>query len=162
MRRILSHELGPVPLSLASPNLKLNKCNKSDLADIISEGLDVVKEIPILDKKTCVIIDGPSLIQCIGKPNSSQTFGDLADIFTASVMKNFSTSSTRVDILFDRYEDLSIKTATREQRAGTIRPIRRVIHNREVKLPYNWKQFISLSSNKENLASFLCQELRAM
>ena len=160
MRSILDHELAPVPLSLASIDSKLNKCNKADLADITTEGLDVIKEIPNFHQKTCVIIDGPALIQSIGRPDSSLTFGDLADVFSASVMKNFSTCCIRVDVLFDRYKELSIKSSTREQRARNSRPIRCVIHNREVKLPYSWKQFISLPSNKENLASFLSQELR--
>ena len=57
MRSILDHELAPVPLSLVSIDSKLNKCNKADLADITTEGLDVTKEIPNVHQKTCVTIE---------------------------------------------------------------------------------------------------------
>jgi len=39
-----------------------------------------------------------------------------------------------------------------------MRPIRRVINCRCVKLPQNWKQFISHSRNKAELSSFLSSE----
>ena len=161
MKSILEHELSPVPLSLASTNFKLNKGNKAYLATLLIEDVDVKSEIAKSDKKSFVVIDGPALIQQTGKPDGAKIFGDLADTFVTKVLNNYSATCCRVDVLFDRYNDLSIKSGTREQRTGSIRPIRRRIDNREVKLPQNWKQYISLSANKENLASFLSNELRA-
>lgn len=159
MKSILTHELSPVPISLASIDQKLNKSHKADLADILTEELNLKGEIPKSNKRSCILVDGMALIQSITKPDGAKTFGDFADIFIAKVINNFSALTSRVDILFDRYMKSSIKSGSRDQRTGSIQPIRRVIDNRDIKLPHNWKRFISLPDNKENLVSFLSQEL---
>ena len=68
---------------------------------------------------------------------------------------------TRVDVVFDRYEKDSIKTGTRSFRKGTgsKRPVRRMVNDKEVPLPNNWKQFIDLEENKADLARLLSEEL---
>ena len=66
---------------------------------------------------------------------------------------------SRVDVVFDRYYEQSIKGGTRQTRSGKSRPIRRIIDNKSIKLPENWHNCITLDDNKVNLAEFLCQEL---
>ena len=46
-----------------------------------------------------------------------------------------------------------------ESRYGGVKTVRRIISNRDVKLPDNWKGFVGLDANKANLASFLSEEL---
>ena len=161
LENILKHELSPVPLALAKTDHKLLSTNKSDLIDIFTEKTTVktMDHLPYSDAPTCLLIDGPAVIQAIGKPEKTNTFGDLADVFTNSVKRKFTLGYSRVDVLFDRYFETSIKDGTRSNCAGVIRPIRRVIDSRCVKLPQNWKQFISHSRNKAELASFLSSEL---
>ena len=155
---VLESELSPVPLSLATTDGNLRLANKSQLGQILVK--DVVKStIPSSTLKTCTIIDGMSLVQAIGKPKDSDKFGDLADVFTTSVCTHLSGSCTRVDVVLDQYKEASIKSNSRAMRTKGIKPIRRLVDSREVKLPCNWKGFMALDDNKKNLAEFLSNEL---
>jgi hypothetical protein len=100
-----------------------------------------------------------AVVQTIGKPNGAQTFGDLADVFVRNINTNIQAPCTRVDVVFDCYNEHSIKNATRKRRAGKGRGIRREISNRDVKLPAQWKTFIDLNENKKSLTKFLKTEL---
>lgn len=157
---ILKHELSPVPYALASTNRKLDTPkSKSDLAKIIADSVDVIKKLPKSTSPACLLVDGPALIQAIGKPDEATTFGDLADKFVDNILGKFRSGYTRVDVLFDRYNETSIKDGTRENRSGNAQGIRRRIDSRSVKLPQNWSRFISLPANKSELAAFLSNEL---
>ena len=58
-----------------------------------------------------------ALIQAIGKPTGAETFGDIADAVVKNVFSSFRYAS-RVDLVFDRYFDQSIKNGTRKNRMG--------------------------------------------
>lgn len=156
---ILQYELSPVPLSIADTNRNLRSTAKSVLSKILTENIGIVNTLPNSELSSCVIIDGPALIQALGKPSNAKTFGDLAEVFCENVFKHFSNTCNRVDVVFDRYFESSIKNATRIKRSGKVRPIRRIIDSKEVPLPQVWKHFIDLSENKAQLASFLSQQL---
>ena len=66
---------------------------------------------------------------------------------------------TRVDVLFDKYQDNYIKYGTRAKRQTTICQVLTNITIRDVKLPFNWLNFIETNENKYNLAQFLSNEL---
>ena len=92
------------------------------------------------------------------KPENVGTFGEYADRFVQAVLaagKNYQ----RIDVVFDRYRDDTIKAGTRTRRTQAARPIRRVIESRDVPLPRNWANFLSLSENKADLGHFLSEEL---
>eukprot|EP00795_Rhopilema_esculentum_P002441 gene2440-biopygen11452 len=65
----------------------------------------------------------------------------------------------RIDVVFDRYRQLSIKTSTRLRRKKTSRPVRRVKESGLVPLPKFWSNFLALPENKADLARFLSEEL---
>jgi len=159
LKEILSYELSPVPLSLADTSGAIRSTNKAALGNILQKSTTVEKQLPITNLKTCVIIDGQALVQAIGKPANTHNFGQFADRFVASVFSHFSQSCSRVDVVFDRYEAHTIKDTTRISRTGKIRPIRRKVDNRDVPLPVNWRQFIDLPENKQDLEHFLSMEL---
>ncbi|KAG1661763.1 hypothetical protein GQR58_021271 [Nymphon striatum] len=164
LNAILSHELSKVPRSLASTNGKLHTSEKAQLQKLLVGEVDIFKSLPKSEAKTCLLIDGAALIQAIGKPAKAQTFEDLSVEFCNSVLKRFGSVYSRVDLLFDRYQDLSIKSGTRSKRseAGKVKPIRRVISSKDVKLPSNFKSFLSLSENKADLAAFLSEAMVEM
>ena len=60
-------------------------------------------KVPDVDTKTCVLVDGHTLIQSLGKPNGCQTFGGYADVFVQNVTRHFREHTSRVDVVFDRY-----------------------------------------------------------
>ena len=159
LKEILSHELSPVPLSLADTSGAMQSTNKAALRNILQTRTTVEKRPPIANLKTCVIIDGQALVQAIGKLANAQNFGQLADRFVASIFSQFSDTCSRIDIVFDRYEAHTIKDTTRILRTRKTQPIRRKVDNRDVPLPVNWRQFIDLPENKQDLEHFLSMEL---
>lgn len=84
-----------------------------------------------------------------------------AKTYANSVIGNFSSNVSRVDVVFDRYLALSIKSGTREKRAGKTKPIRKVVNRGDLGLPKVWKNFLSLNENKEDMANFLSDQLVA-
>ena len=99
---MLHHELSPVPLSLAGTNHKLNSTNKSMLVELLTQSVKVETKLPKTDVPFCMLIDGHALIQSLGKPDSAQTFGDLADTFFNITLRPFQDQFARADVVFDR------------------------------------------------------------
>ena len=139
----------------------MNSTQKSAMLPLLTKdlGVETVKGTPETTGKTCIIIDGHALIQSLGNPSKCKTFGDYANNFEKNVIKEFSGSVSRIDVVFDQYRLLSIKSATRSKRAGQKRLIRKVIDRDDLQLPQVWKNFIALNENKEDLAMFLCARL---
>ena len=115
---ILNHELLPVPISLAEMNGTLRTGNKALLGDILTSGIECPSSINIDNKTACLLLDGQARVIAIGKPAGAKTFGDLADVFTNSIFQS-GTLYKRIDVIFDRYRDESIKEATRHKRTKT-------------------------------------------
>ena len=82
----------------------------------------------------------------------------MADAYTQAVLQK-GKNCLRIDIVFDRYRELSIKSHTRHKRSKTCHPIRRVIENRNVPLPNNWSNFLALQENKIDLCWFLWEQI---
>ena len=64
----------------------------------------------------------------------------------------------RIDVLFDRYNKLYIKSSTRNRRSRGV-PIRRNVQTKDVPLPHDWQAVLSVPDNKANLALFLSEEI---
>lgn len=62
-----------------------------------------------------MLIDGQALVMALGKPSDTTTFSDYANKFADTVLK-MGEKYKRVDVVFDRYHDESIKTGTRRKR----------------------------------------------
>ena len=157
---LLKQEICHVPMALANTDGTLRPANKAQLLPILQQGEVTFESFPPSQSPTCVVIDGMALVQALGKPKDSKTFGDYADRFAAIVNSNFGGTCTCVDVVFDCYKEHSIKDATRMRRAGKGRGgIRCAISNRELKLPEQWKSFLELNDNKVALTKFLKEEL---
>ncbi len=155
---VLKHELLPVPVSLAEMNGTLRTGNKSELANVVTEDIDCPETIQLHATSSFLIIDGQALVVALGKPDAAVTFGDLADTYVKTVLKA-GYEYHRIDVVFDRYRDETIKGTTRTRRSKTARPIRRLVEGRDVPLPKNWSNCLSLADNKADLAHFLSEEL---
>ena len=105
-------------LSLANMDGSIRCTNKSQLNTIheSEEGISCPTLLPTT-LPTYTIINGMKLIYSIGKPTGASTFGDSADIVNQSMRSNVSNVCTRVDVVFDRYIEHSIKHGSREYRA---------------------------------------------
>ena len=99
------------------------------------------------------------MIVALGKPADAVTFGDLADTYVKTVLKGGSKYQ-RIDIVFDRYREETIKGTTRIRYTKAARPIRRLVEGRDVPLPKDWSNFMSLLAvPKADLSHFLSEEL---
>ena len=68
-----------------------------------------------VDEASCLLIDGQALVMAHGKPPGMKTFGDFANIFAETVFK-MGAKYQRIEVVFDRYRDESIKSGTRIKR----------------------------------------------
>ena len=140
MEGILKHELMSVPLSLAQTNGTLRSGDKSVLADELIGNIECPSNIQIYGS-SCLIIDGQALVRAIGKPPKANTFGDLANEYITSIME-MGTQFNTIDVVFDRYDDVSIKDGTRDKKHKKSKKIRRVVVSGDVPLPKYWDSFI--------------------
>ena len=155
---LLLKELSPVPLSLANTNGTLRSTNKAQLAHLLEEG-NIKQSLPESSLQECTIIDGMDLIYSLGKLPGLKTFGDLVDVVTKMILSNLKGNCFRVDVVFDQYNAKSIKSGTRIKRHGCHRPVRRLVQDRNLKLPDNWQNFLAMNDNKRDLVDLLSKEL---
>lgn len=118
MEEVLSYELTTVPYSLAHMDGSLRKTTKSDLLSELEKKTDVQANLPpVLNGITSAhLIDAMASVQML-KGGSCVNFGDLA-------VKHYDATATplglngcmRVDVVFDQYNELSIKAGKRDRR----------------------------------------------
>ena len=172
---LLQRELSPIPLSLATSDGKLRYASsKAELSNILQNN-ESQSQVPINLDKTCCIIDAMAAVQSLANRSGAKTFSEWCDNFLKYIVSKFSASCTRVDVVFDRYLDNSIKGGTRAKREGGTRAkreggtrakreggkksgIRRNVEKREQKIG-KWERFIVVGENKASLANFLSTEI---
>ena len=94
----------------------------------------------------------------IGRPSGAQRFGDFADSFQAAVLRAGSRYQL-IHVIFERYQEDSIRSGTRKRRTKSTRPIRRVIEDGSVPLPHSWPSLLVLPDNKSDLATLLSEHV---
>jgi hypothetical protein len=160
LQDVLNHELLAVPLAIAEMNGQLRSGPKAILAQTLTSEVPCPPQLEAtdLEKEATLIVDGQALVNAIGKPQTAVTFGDLADVFIEAVLWS-GADFQRIDVLFDRYYELSIKGGTRNRRKQGAVAIRRMIESEDVPLPAKWDNFLAHQENKADLARFLSQQL---
>ena len=120
LKEILSYEMSCVPVSLVYPDGTMRKADKSTLMPILEGNVDSISRLPVSELQTAVIIDAMALIQMV-KSAGAATFGQMAgkyfDIITRVLSQN---NCTQVDLVFDQYCTMSIKTAERQERGESL------------------------------------------
>ena len=101
-----------------------------------------------------LIVDAMAVVQAL---KGRWTFGDVADAIFGHITKLARQwNATRVDVVGDRYPELSIKNAERNRRAAN--GVQRVhIYSKDQSAPKQWKKFLSSGENKETLMTFLSE-----
>ena len=74
------------------------------------------QKFPASSSPTCLLVDGPALILAFGKPEHAITFQDLGNVFVKNILAEFKSGYSRVDVIFDRYQETSIKDGARANR----------------------------------------------
>ena len=107
MDNILSHPLGPLPWALSTPDGLLRKTNKASLATTLQKNVAVAEKLP---ENSASVVDGMSLVQRV--KGDQATFGDVAITVLLMALREGSQSN-RIDIVFDTYQENSIKNSER-------------------------------------------------
>lgn len=156
LEEFFRHESSSSPPALASEG-SIYSCNKSDLLACIIEtsactGLPADVELVAPDDYGVIVIDGGALIHSLpGTIVQGKTFAEyFTKVFCPRIQHELKRAA-RVDIVWDQYRSMSIKSATREKRGKGTR--QRV--SGSAKVPGNWQNFLSNAENKKELFSFL-------
>lgn len=133
---------------------QMRTTKKSALMPCLTNGINCTSnEAP---RVTAKLVDGAVLVNMI-RPGTSRTFGEYADVFSNYVQKELS-STLRVDVVWDRYLDDSLKNCTRLNRGeGT-----RTRVSATTKIPKGWPNFLRISKNKEELFALLTERLSTL
>ena len=111
LKDLLSHELGPLPWSLASSDGSLAKTNKTILSKLLENGVECLPILP--DLTTAVIIDAMAMLQTLVRiPNR---FSELADMVMTRILIE-AGEAARIDFVGDQYPANSIKNTERNKR----------------------------------------------
>ena len=136
MRAIFVHPLGPIPWALATPECVPRKISKAVLAHHLQKSAALAEYIP---DKSEIVIDGMRLVQNVGQNDG--TFGEIAAVVHSMVFKE-GTHSSRIDIVFDTYRDMSVKNVERTLR-GDDQGLQQLLQNiSETQLVKQWKKFL--------------------
>ncbi|ESO90052.1 hypothetical protein LOTGIDRAFT_164355 [Lottia gigantea] len=151
---VLTYPLTPVPLSMCNYDGTLAKTDKSTLFRELEKMVNgETLTTPSLD---AYVIDGNFLLHLL--PNKiSPTYGGLAS--TILIMAT-STTSKRVDLLFDTYKEPSIKDCERQRRGAEEQEF--VITGPDQLRPRNLSDALKSTSFKKNLPSFLIEEWKKL
>lgn len=152
MREVFRHPLGPLPWSLATPEGTPRKTPKAVLAKHLQKLAAPADGLPD-GTNTATIIDGMSFVQKVKADVS--TFGDIAKSIHGMIRRE-AMYSNRVDVVFDTYEDISIKTIERTSR-GEEQGLQ--LNNiTATQLVRQWRSFLKQVNNKSSLIEFFVRE----
>ena len=100
---ILSHPVGPIPVSMFHEDGTMRKSCKSDVEKQFENEDSPVLSLPDFDPSlTTYIGDGMALVQCMDA-KKHRTFGDLDTDYCRQLTSCFAKAHTVADI-FDRYD----------------------------------------------------------
>ncbi|KAG1714540.1 hypothetical protein GQR58_001134 [Nymphon striatum] len=149
MKDVLQYPLGPKPWALANADGTLKKTGKATL------GKHLEKEVANVDVPSgscATIVDAMAIVQMI--PGENMTFDELSDAILKKIF-NDGRGSGRIDVVFDLYQDQSIKAAERINRGSKcgimfnqIKPGHRI---------KNWKRILASTESKAKLTIFLAE-----
>ncbi|KAG5898377.1 hypothetical protein JTB14_015808 [Gonioctena quinquepunctata] len=119
-------------------------------------GTSTQQDIINLNTFKIYIVDGMALVHKI-QLNNFNTFGDFAEAFFKKIMQFLTLPDVkRIDVIFDRYDDISIKFLESKLRikGQIIKNV--IISSHSTKIPADCKAFLANIQNKLQLVRFLC------
>ena len=131
---------------------KLRKGTKADFLTCIEEMDNTADENEV--SGSAKIIDGSAMVQMLN-PTHARTFGDYSTEFQKAILWQMCCSIQRVDIVFDRYIQGSLKSETRESRGSGVR----ILVTEATPIWKNWQQFLLNDDNKIELFNLLASGL---
>ena len=141
--KLFQYEIShPPPPFLSGAEINMGKTNSTLMSCLVNEDVD----LPVRVDCTAVLVDG-SFIAHFRRPKCVQTIGAYIE-----QMRQLAVYS-RIDLMFDRYFDLSIKDVTRVGRGTGGRY--HIMPNTPI--PRKWKQFLRNSENKTEMFKLIAE-----
>ena len=137
LRYLLTHELGPLPWSLALPDGSLVKTNKASLSMLLENGLECLPSLP--DQTTAVIIDAMAMLQTLVRV--PDRFSELAEMVMTRILIE-AGEAERIDFVGDQYPVISIKNTERNKRGRDGQLVINITNGQQL-CPCQWKKFTS-------------------
>lgn len=155
MKDVLKHPLGPLPWALANCDGSLKKTNKSALGRHI-EQLTQPQVDGVNINPSATIIDGMAMLHKIVGEN--HTFSEISEILLRTALQH-GKNSDRVDVVFDVYQENSIKQFERQRRTSSSEIlISKIIPSHKVK---NWRRVLSSTTSKNVLTQYFVDDWKS-
>ena len=154
IEKMVTYNLGPLPLSLAHQDGSMSKTNKASLLHYIESQVQPspLTEIP---PGSTWIVDAMAMLQELRQSSIPPTFGQLADQVLKQVVDLArSVRGDTIHFVVDTYRNMSIKNAERGRR-GSSGSLVTKIYGEDQRVPQQWKKFLAGSENKAELIRFL-------
>ena len=143
---------GTLPRALSTHDGLLRKTNKATLATTLQKNVAVAEQFP---GNSASVVDGMNLVQRV--KGDQATFRDVATTVLSMALKEGSQSN-RIDVVFDKYQENSIKNSERSVRGGeTGHQLQSITGAQIVR---QWRTFLSRITNKTSLITFIVSEWR--
>ena len=152
------HENQREPPSLSDDG-RLNAGTKSALLSCLPK-MPLAGRSPAVRAASVIVMDMAAVIHMI-KPQRARFFGDYVQMHLLPFLqKQVTADTTRIDAVWDTYQEASLKLQTRARRGDSER--RRTTRvSAQIPLPKGaeWQKFLKESQNKDQLFQFLSSEL---
>jgi len=145
-----AHENSLFPPSISSFGKLRKAINKSDLLPCLE--LSVKSAFPVEKDPlvSSIVLDGSSVIHMLS-PGVTKTFSEYCNNVFKPYIDSLLRSVSRIDIVFDRYFDSSLKSEARDSRGCG----QWILVKPETIIPKNFKSFLAVGENKEQLFHLL-------
>lgn len=160
--RVMSFENCPVPLSLFKEDGSIIAADrKSDFLHRLEALLPAQRITAFKTSGAAIIFDGHAVVQALPAPGPTtlRTFKDMAKEFLTYILQH-SEGASQIHVVFDKYFENSIKSATRLKRGENCLKYHILLDG---PIPKNWKTFLHSGENKGNLATcyteYMCSVL---
>ena len=120
---------------------------------VLEETVTVLPQLPSDSAiPTALMVDGMAFIQKL-RSGGAVNFGDLCIWYYRQLVNMFRRNRcSRIDVIFDTYRKVSIKSGERERRGASSNLLKVTIHS-----PRQWQKYISSAKNKINRCAFLAE-----
>ena len=144
MDKLFQYEISlPPPSFLSGAEVNMCKAKSSLMGCLVDENIDLLVEAQC----SAVLVDG-SLIAQSNRPKCIETIGAYIEQVYLTMILRHLLRYERVDVLFDRYFDLSIKGVTRVNRG--IGGRYHIMPNTPI--PRKWKEFLIINAKCPDLS----------
>ena len=144
-----AHNNHAFPVSISEYGKLRKATSKSDFLQCMESLVDVTHDAPDVSMK---VIDGAAFVN-MNRPKSSTTYGKYCEDELLSKLKFTSQNTKKLDLVFDVYNENSLKSQTRENRGGRMR----ISVGKDTPICKDFQKFMRNDTNKTELFKMIAE-----